>query len=138
MIAGPSTSILFRCSDPRPCRCTLGPCRRYIWGRGALDVKVTVLQQLEAVAALLRQGYAPQRTILLAFGHDEEVGGGSGALLWPWLREMCGCGTRRIHDPLSPTVGTGPPCAVGCVQARVPWRRCWPRGVWSWSWCWMR
>lgn len=28
----------------------------YIWGRGALDVKVTLLQQLEALSLLLRQG----------------------------------------------------------------------------------
>ncbi|KAL4858195.1 N-fatty-acyl-amino acid synthase/hydrolase [Chlorella vulgaris] len=51
----------------------------YIWGRGALDVKVTLLQQMEAVSLLLRQGYVPQRTIYLAFGHDEEVGGTAGA-----------------------------------------------------------
>jgi carboxypeptidase PM20D1 len=43
-----------------------------------LDVKVTAVQLLEAVTALLRQGYAPERTILLAFGHDEEVGGDYG------------------------------------------------------------
>ena len=52
--------------------------RRYLWGRGALDDKVTVLQQLEAVSLLLRQGHTPQRTLYLAFGHDEEVGGERG------------------------------------------------------------
>jgi hypothetical protein len=39
---------------------------------------VTLLQQMEAVSLLLRQGYVPQRTIYLAFGHDEEVGGTAG------------------------------------------------------------
>lgn len=29
---------------------------RYIWGRGAQDVKVTVFAMLEAVTALLEQG----------------------------------------------------------------------------------
>lgn len=29
----------------------------YIWGRGALDVKVTLLQQLEALSLLLAQGW---------------------------------------------------------------------------------
>ena len=30
---------------------------RYIWGRGAQDVKVTVFAMLEAVTALLEQGW---------------------------------------------------------------------------------
>lgn len=51
----------------------------YIWGRGALDDKVAVLGLLEAAEALLAQGFQPQRTIYLAFGHDEEVGGTHGA-----------------------------------------------------------
>lgn len=51
----------------------------FIWGRGSLDDKVAVLGLLEAVEALLAQGYQPQRTIYLAFGHDEEIGGTHGA-----------------------------------------------------------
>lgn len=51
----------------------------YIWGRGALDDKVNVLGMLEAVEYLLKKGYTPQRTILLAFGHDEELSGERGA-----------------------------------------------------------
>ena len=30
---------------------------------------------LEAVEILLNQGFRPRQTILLAFGHDEEIGG---------------------------------------------------------------
>ena len=51
----------------------------YIWGRGAMDDKAGVLGLLEAVEDLVRTGYQPRRTIYLAFGHDEEVGGGRGA-----------------------------------------------------------
>lgn len=51
----------------------------YIWGRGTLDVKVSVTGILAAVEHLLKAGYQPQRTIYLSFGHDEEIGG-SGAL----------------------------------------------------------
>ncbi|MDA2920118.1 M20 family peptidase [Desulfobacterota bacterium AH_259_B03_O07] len=51
----------------------------YIWGRGAMDVKVSVLSILEAVEILLEQGFQTHRTIYLAFGHDEEVGGSNGA-----------------------------------------------------------
>lgn len=46
-----------------------------IWGRGAIDDKMSVIGILEAVEMLLKQGFQPKRTIYLAFGHDEEVGG---------------------------------------------------------------
>jgi carboxypeptidase PM20D1 len=51
----------------------------YIWGRGTLDVKSGLLGILEAVESLLKQGFQPMRTVVLAFGHDEEVGGTHGA-----------------------------------------------------------
>ena len=51
----------------------------YVWGRGAMDDKASVLGMLEAVEYLLREGFAPERTVYLAFGHDEEIGGNHGA-----------------------------------------------------------
>jgi len=51
----------------------------YIWGRGSIDDKVNVIGILEAVEHLLAQGFQPQRTVYLAFGHDEEIGGQQGA-----------------------------------------------------------
>jgi carboxypeptidase PM20D1 len=51
----------------------------FVWGRGSLDDKVGVTAILEAVDALAGQGFRPARTVYLAFGHDEEVGGGQGA-----------------------------------------------------------
>ncbi len=51
----------------------------YIWGRGTMDDKVSVLGILEAGELLLAEGFQPRRTIYLAFGHDEEVGGKQGA-----------------------------------------------------------
>ena len=51
----------------------------YIWGRGTLDNKQGVFAILEAVEDLLAKGHQPQRTIYLAFGHDEEIGGREGA-----------------------------------------------------------
>ena len=45
----------------------------YVWGRGAMDDKVGVLGIFEAVETLLAAGFEPRRTVLLAFGHDEEV-----------------------------------------------------------------
>ncbi len=51
----------------------------FVWGRGTLDDKVTVLAILEAVEGLLTAGFRPERTVYLAFGHDEEVSGRYGA-----------------------------------------------------------
>ncbi|HWP35921.1 MAG TPA: M20 family peptidase [Gemmatimonadales bacterium] len=52
----------------------------YVWGRGAMDDKGNLVAILEAVEALLSRGFAPKRTVYLAFGHDEEVGGPRGAV----------------------------------------------------------
>jgi carboxypeptidase PM20D1 len=51
----------------------------YVWGRGTMDDKASVLGILEAVERLLADGFQPQRTVYLAFGHDEEIGGNDGA-----------------------------------------------------------
>jgi carboxypeptidase PM20D1 len=51
----------------------------FVWGRGSIDFKNGVVGILEAVEALLAQGYSPPRTVYLAFGHDEEIGGTKGA-----------------------------------------------------------
>ena len=51
----------------------------YIWGRGAIDDKGGLMAIHEAVEALLAAGFKPARTVYLAFGHDEEVGGRQGA-----------------------------------------------------------
>ncbi len=51
----------------------------FIWGRGTMDDKVSVVGILEAVEALVAKGFQPRRTVYLAFGHDEEVSGLQGA-----------------------------------------------------------
>jgi carboxypeptidase PM20D1 len=51
----------------------------FVWGRGAIDDKSTVLGVLEAAEALIGRGFRPRRTVLLAFGADEEKGGEEGA-----------------------------------------------------------
>jgi len=51
----------------------------FVWGRGAMDDKGNLMALLEAVERLVGGGAAPRRTIYLAFGHDEELGGTRGA-----------------------------------------------------------
>jgi carboxypeptidase PM20D1 len=50
-----------------------------IYGRGTLDDKMGLMAHLEAAEQLLAQGFAPARTIVFAFGHDEEISGRTGA-----------------------------------------------------------
>jgi carboxypeptidase PM20D1 len=51
----------------------------YLYGRGALDVKVNFMAILEALEYLLQRGIDPERDIYLLIGHDEELGGFAGA-----------------------------------------------------------
>lgn len=52
---------------------------RFIWGRGASDCKNNLIGILEALETLLSKGFIPKRTILAAFGFDEEISGPRGA-----------------------------------------------------------
>lgn len=52
---------------------------KHIIGRGTMDDKGTLIGVLEAVEKLLGEGFQPKRTIYIASGHDEEVGGPKGA-----------------------------------------------------------
>ena len=51
-----------------------------VWGRGSIDDKGSLVAILEAAEFLAAQGRQPARTILFAFGHDEEIGGDNGAV----------------------------------------------------------
>jgi len=65
-----------------------------VWGRGAVDVKGPALAMLEALQSLLAEkAWRPRRSVLVALGHDEEVGGA--------------CGARRVAARLRETLGGG-------------------------------
>ncbi|HUP43273.1 MAG TPA: M20/M25/M40 family metallo-hydrolase, partial [Thermoanaerobaculia bacterium] len=69
----------------------------YLWGRGALDDKSSLLAILEAVEGLLRDGFRPERPVILAFGHDEEIGG-RGAAAVAALLERRGVAPAMVLD----------------------------------------
>jgi carboxypeptidase PM20D1 len=69
-----------------------------VWGRGAIDDKGNLFAILEAVEALLAEGFQPRRTIHLAFGHDEEVGGDDGAVAIARLLEERGVRPLFVLD----------------------------------------
>lgn len=63
----------------------------YIWGRGASDCGNTLIGTLEAATLLLEKDFVPTRTILFAFGFDEESKGLEGAgHIAPVLEERYG------------------------------------------------
>lgn len=51
----------------------------WIWGRGSADDKADLVSQLLAVESLLKNGFEPSRSVVLAFGIDEEAAGTQGA-----------------------------------------------------------
>lgn len=51
----------------------------FIWGRGAMDDKGSLISIFEALKRLQARKFTPERTIYFAFGSDEEIGGNRGA-----------------------------------------------------------
>ncbi|KAG0709231.1 hypothetical protein DFH29DRAFT_887125 [Suillus ampliporus] len=51
----------------------------WIWGRGSCDDKSDLIRQLLAIDSLLEKGFSPARTLVLAYGFDEESKGIEGA-----------------------------------------------------------
>uniref|UniRef100_A0A7N8XIX7 Peptidase M20 domain containing 1, tandem duplicate 1 n=1 Tax=Mastacembelus armatus TaxID=205130 RepID=A0A7N8XIX7_9TELE len=52
----------------------------FIYGRGTIDDKSSVMGILQALEYLLLKGYAPRRGFYISLGHDEEVMGYMGAV----------------------------------------------------------
>ncbi|KZS94485.1 carboxypeptidase S, partial [Sistotremastrum niveocremeum HHB9708] len=51
----------------------------YVWGRGSVDDKASLVAILVALETLLASGFVPERSIVVAFGFDEESSGTEGA-----------------------------------------------------------
>lgn len=60
---------------------------QFIWGRGTLDDKGSLISIMEAIERLLEEGVVPERTIYLAFGDDEEIGGNGAMTLASILKD---------------------------------------------------
>lgn len=77
----------------------------FVWGRGAIDDKVSLVGILEAVERLLERGFAPSRTLYLALGADEEIGGGDGAVRIAALLKERGVTPALLVDEGGAVVG---------------------------------
>lgn len=84
----------------------------YIWGRGTLDCKHGVMAILEAIRLLASEGFQPQRTVYVAIGHDEELGGRDGNRhVAEWLRNRLRQDARKLHVVLD---------EGGCIFTEFP------------------
>lgn len=59
----------------------------FIWGRGTTDDKINVIAIMETVEKLVSENFQPDRTVYLAFGHDEEIGGKGAEAIAKLLKE---------------------------------------------------
>jgi carboxypeptidase PM20D1 len=89
----------------------------FIWGRGTLDDKATVMSLLEAAEALIGEAFAPKRTIYFSFGADEELGGSKGAAVIAALLKSRGIKPYLVLDEGGVVVdhampGVNPPVAL--------------------------
>jgi len=69
-----------------------------IWGRGTIDYKAGVCGMLQACEDFLEDGFKPARTVILAFGHDEETGGDRGAAEIVRILKQRGVSLRSVLD----------------------------------------
>lgn len=94
----------------------------YVQGRGAIDDKGSLVALLEAAEFLAAQGKAPTRTIILAFGHDEEIGGDQGAVLMAAALQQRGVRAWFVLDEGSAAINphplTGNPAAIIAIAER--------------------
>jgi carboxypeptidase PM20D1 len=68
-----------------------------VWGRGAVDDKGALVAIFEALETLASSGFAPQRTVYIVSGHDEEAGG-SGAKAAAALLQQRGVRPEYVLD----------------------------------------
>jgi carboxypeptidase PM20D1 len=94
----------------------------YINGRGAIDDKGSLVALLEAAEYLAAQERQPARTIIFAFGHDEEIGGENGAVLMAAGLAERGVNAWFVLDEgsaaLDPLPLTGRPAALIAIAER--------------------
>lgn len=87
-----------------------------LWGRGALDTKITDLGILEGTENLLRQGWSPKNDMIIALGGDEETEGAGAARCAELFRER-GIEPSFVLDEGGAVVdnvfpGVSEPCAL--------------------------
>lgn len=78
----------------------------YIYGRGTIDDKGSLLAIMESIEYLIKEGFEPSRSVILVFGHDEEIGGNEGAREMARVLEQRGVRAWMVIDE-GGTLATG-------------------------------
>ena len=104
---------------------------RYLWGRGAVDMKDFDAMLLSVVRARQRSGRVPERPITLCFTADEEAGGHKGAqvLVEQHAEELEGC-TEAVGEVggFSATVRGRRVYLIEAAEKGMAWMRLTARG----------
>lgn len=61
---------------------------KYVWGRGSLDDKASLIAIFETVEQLLKENVTPRRSIYLYFGDNEEIGGATAVETAKYLKDQ--------------------------------------------------
>lgn len=88
----------------------------YLYGRGALDDKGSMIALLEAAESLCSNNFTPEQDYWFCFGQDEEIGGANGAELasawfeekgirFDWVLDEGGIISKGIIPGIEPPVG---------------------------------
>jgi len=80
----------------------------FIWGRGTIDDKGSLISIFESVELLLNEGFTPERSIYFYFGDNEEIGGASAKLTGDYLQE------NNVHFEFA--LDEGGAIAVGLIS----------------------
>jgi len=81
---------------------------QFIWGRGTLDDKGSLISILEAAERLLKEGFVPERTIYLVSGDDEEVIGKGAQTIAAILKRRGVEAEMVLDEGMSVTLGIVP------------------------------
>lgn len=90
-----------------------------VWGRGAIDCKNWLHGSMAAVESLLLSGWTPRRTVLFAYGFDEESSGQQGAQhIGRYLQERYGDDSiAMLVDEGTPVYSVSDPESFGAPIA---------------------
>lgn len=102
----------------------------FVWGRGAVDTKDSLVLLMEAAEGLAARGFRPSCDLYFIFGHDEEIGGQNGAsriaallqsrgVRFAWLLDEGGGIGVNLDGSVSPPLASISVSSQGYLTMRI-------------------